>query len=143
MRYDDLEMAEVIREFHGGYGAGRCSLIIQTGNLLATSVENGEKNTTAEFFLRNFLVEYLNEECFQSRLDLVAAGSADKKEKQHLVNEVLENCFVFLSACQSKVCRDTRWVLEAVSKKTPHPQFSRVVEEKIRASKLDKVDAAA
>jgi len=128
-------MPEVIDAFYGKSWTNKCSLVVQAGNIFA---ESQGKSITAEFFLRNFLVEHLNKgRYFQSRMDSATEGLQDEEEKTRLVNEILEDCFVFLAAFRSRVCLETRWVLEAIEVKRPHPRFLKAVEDKAKASKMN------
>lgn len=144
---DLVTMTDVIEAFWGNFGFNKCSLVVQAGKLL---MENGGKQRTAEFFLRGFLVEYLNarqpfdsHSDIQTCLEMAAADLEDEKDRARRVNEIQENCFAFLSVYRSRVQMETRWVLEGIEANPPHVDFLRSVEEKIVASKIERVEAAA
>lgn len=135
---DLRRMCDVILAFWDNFGFNSCSLVVQAGNLFAN--DNG-RNRTAEFFLRGFLVEYLNgRECAYSIVQTClerAVADLDGKEATHRVNEILENCFAFLIVFKARTQLNTKWALEAVAANPPHPDFLSNVRRKIVASNME------
>lgn len=142
----DLQrMCDVIIAFWDNFGFNPCSLVVQAGNLFA--IDNG-RNRTAEFFLRGFLVEYLNaRECaYPIARTCLERATSDLKEEGEItcrVNEILENCFAFLTVFGVRTQIETRWALEAVAANPPHQDFLANARRKIIASNIGGTRAIA
>lgn len=137
-------MPEVIWTFWGDF-ENKFSLIFQAGKLLA---EARGKNTTAEYFLRGFLVAYLSSgdsigSDVETCLTRATADLREEKEIRCRVNEILEICFAYLTVFGARMQIDTRWALEAVEANPPHLDFLHMVHEKIVASRMEGMEAAA
>ena len=142
---DLRRMCDVIIAFWEDFGFNPCSLVVQAGNLLA---DNNGRNRTAEFFLRGFLVEYLNsregaDSVLQTCLDRAVADLEGDEEITCRINEILENCFAFLVVFGARTQLNTRWALEAVSANPPHSDFLANARRKIIASNLGSMKAIA
>ena len=123
------EMMEIIALFFGNCKFRKCTVIVEIGNIL---LESKGKNIYAEMILLSLLVSNKND---PKSLLFNAVSHLEGKERDALINEIMEDCYAFLSIYLEEMQQETRDVIYVLNNNPPHPGFLRAVNDKINGLK--------
>jgi len=122
---DVLEIEEALR---ASRLSAKCALVVRVGNILC---DCKGKNYKAEMLLRGFLADDLDNK--KNCMVLSVTGSFAEKEA---AREIVEDCYVFLALNIGRIQLETVCILEQISKNPPYPEFTRAIQDKLRANRI-------